>query len=162
MADRERNGYILSTDPDRVDIDVVHRWLSEDAYWALGRPRDVVAASVETCDVWSVFAPDGSQVAFTRAVTDGLMFGWICDVYVHPAHRGRGIATWLAGAVVADLRARPLERLVLATRDAHGVYRRVGFVPPERADKYMELDLKAGPAVPEPDATAGLAPAGPA
>ena len=90
MADRERNGYILSTDPDRVDIDVVHRWLSENAYWALGRPRDVVEASVKKCDVWSVFAPDGAQVAFTRAVTDGLTFGWICDVYVDPAHRGRG------------------------------------------------------------------------
>jgi GNAT superfamily N-acetyltransferase len=162
MADRERNGYILSTDPDRVDIDVVHRWLSEDAYWALGRPRDVVEASVKKCDVWSVFAPDGAQVAFTRAVTDGLTFGWICDVYVDPAHRGRGIATWLAAAVVADLRARRLERLVLATRVAHSVYRRAGFVLPERADKYMELDLKAGPAVPEPGAAAGLAPAGPA
>jgi GNAT superfamily N-acetyltransferase len=148
MADRERDGYTLSTDPDLVDVDTVHRWLSEDAYWALGRPREVVEASVRTCDVWSVFAPDGAQVAFTRVVTDGLTFGWLCDVYVDPGHRGRGIATWMSGEVVADLRSRRLERLVLATRDAHAVYRRVGFVVPARRDKYMELVLDEAPAAP--------------
>jgi GNAT superfamily N-acetyltransferase len=146
--DRGRDGYTLSSDPERVDVDRVHRWLSEDAYWALGRPREVVEASVRTCDVWSVFAPDGAQVAFTRAVTDGLTFGWLCDVYVDPAHRGRGIATWMAGEAVADLRSRRLDRLVLATRDAHAVYRRVGFVMPTQADKYMELVLKDAPAAP--------------
>jgi GNAT superfamily N-acetyltransferase len=149
MADRERDGYLLSTDPHQVDVDTVHRWLSQDAYWAIGRSREVVEASVESSDVWSVFAPEGAQVAFTRAVTDGLTFAWICDVYVDRAHRRRGIATWLAGEVVADLRARGLERLVLATSDAHDVYRRVGFAVPARPDKYMELVLKdesAGPA----------------
>src|ERR671939_546917 len=144
MADRQRADYVLTTDKDRVDVDTVHRWLSQDAYWALGRPREVVEATVRACDVWSVFAPSGEQVAFLRAVTDGLTFAWICDVYVDPAHRGRGIATWISAEAVADLRARRLERLVLATRDAHNVYRRVGFVVPDRPDKYMELDLKAG------------------
>ena len=61
MADRERNGYTLSTDPGRVDVETVHRWLSQDAYWALGRPREVVETTVCTCDVWSVFAPDGAH-----------------------------------------------------------------------------------------------------
>ncbi|MGZ4612904.1 MAG: GNAT family N-acetyltransferase [Kineosporiaceae bacterium] len=146
MADRERDGYTLSTDPDRVDVEMVHRWLSEDAYWALGRPREVVEATVRTCDVWSVFAPDGAQVAFTRAVTDGLTFAWLCDVYVDPVHRGRGLASWMAGEAVADLRERKLDRLVLATRDAHAVYRRVGFAVPAQVDKYMELVLKDAPA----------------
>jgi ribosomal protein S18 acetylase RimI-like enzyme len=166
MADRERDGYILSRDRDRVDVDTVHRWLSEDAYWALGRPREVVEATVRTCDVWSVFAPNGSQVGFTRAVTDGLTFAWICDVYVDRAHRGRGIATWMAGEAVADLRARRLERLVLATSDAQNVYRRVGFVVPERPDRYMELDLKAGARAADPAGDEGartaMAPAEPA
>src|SRR3954466_817388 len=94
MADRERDGYVLTTDKDRVDVDTVHRWLSKDAYWALGRPRDVVDASGRASQVWSVFAPAGEQVAFLRAVTDGLTFAWVCDVYVDPAHRGHGLATW--------------------------------------------------------------------
>ena len=144
MTDRERDGSVLTTDRDRVDVDVVHRWLSEDAYWALGRSREVVEATVRTCDVWSVHAPDGAQAAFARVVTDGSTFAWLCDVYVDPAHRGRGLATWLAGAAVDDLRGRGVARVVLGTRDAHAVYRRVGFETPDRPDKYMELDLRAG------------------
>lgn len=141
MTDRERDGYVLTTDEDRVDVDTVHRWLSQDAYWALGRPRDVVVATIAASSVWSVFAPSGEQVAFARAVTDGLTFGWLCDVYVDPAHRGRGIATWLSGEAVADLRAIGVRRLVLATSTAHAVYRRVGFTVPAEG-RYMELDAR--------------------
>jgi GNAT superfamily N-acetyltransferase len=139
MADRERDGYVLSTDRSRVDVDSVHRWLSLDAYWALGRPPEIVEKTIQASWVWSVFAPDGEQVAFLRAVTDGLTFAWICDVYVDPAHRGRGIATWVSAEAVADLRAAGVDRLVLATSSAHDVYRRVGFTTPA-AGRYLELD----------------------
>ena len=148
MADRERDGYVLTTDKDRVDVDIVHRWLSEDAYWALGRPREVVEASVQASLVWSVFAPGGEQVAFLRAVTDGLTFAWICDVFVDPAHRGRGLATWISAEAVADLKARGVDRLVLATSTAHGVYRRVGFEVPAEG-RYMHLDTR-GTTLPTP------------
>jgi GNAT superfamily N-acetyltransferase len=139
MADRERDGYVLSTDRSRVDVDTVHRWLARDAYWALGRPREVVEKTIEASWVWSVFAPDGEQVGFLRVVTDGLTFAWICDVYVDPAHRGRGIATWMSAEAVADLRGAGVDRLVLATSTAHAVYRRVGFTIPAEG-RYMELD----------------------
>jgi GNAT superfamily N-acetyltransferase len=139
MTDREPAGYVLSTDRSRVDVDSVHRWLSQDAYWALGRPREVVEKTIEASWVWSVFTPDGEQVAFLRAVTDGLTFAWICDVYVDPAHRGHGIATWVSAEAVADLRAAGVDRLVLATSTAHAVYRRVGFTIPAEG-RYMELD----------------------
>jgi GNAT superfamily N-acetyltransferase len=142
MADRERDGYVLSTDPGRVDVDTVHRWLSLDAYWALGRPREVVQKTIEASQVWSVFAPDGGQVAFLRAVTDRLTFAWICDVYVDRPHRGHGIATWMSREAVADLRVRGVDRLVLATSSAHGVYRRVGFTIPAE-ERYMELDARS-------------------
>jgi GNAT superfamily N-acetyltransferase len=141
MADRERDGYVLTTDQDRVDVDTVHRWLSKDAYWALGRPRDVVDASVRASQVWSVFAPAGEQVAFLRAVTDGLTFAWICDVYVDPAHRGHGLGTWISAEAVADLKAQGVDRLVLATSTAHGVYERVGFEIPAEG-RYMHLDTR--------------------
>jgi GNAT superfamily N-acetyltransferase len=137
----ERDGYVLTTEKDRVDVDTVHRWLSQDAYWALGRPREVVEATIAASWVWSVFAPTGEQVGFTRAVTDALTFGWICDVFVDPAARGRGIATWMAGAAVAELRAAGVDRLVLATSSAHAVYRRVGFTIPAEG-RYMELDAR--------------------
>jgi GNAT superfamily N-acetyltransferase len=141
MADRERGGYVLTTDKDRVDVDRVHRWLSEEAYWALGRPREVVEKSIDASWVWSVLGPDGGQVAFLRAVTDALTFAWICDVFVDPAHRGHGLATWLSAEAVADLKAVGVDRLVLATSSAHGVYRRVGFTVPAEG-RYMELDTR--------------------
>jgi GNAT superfamily N-acetyltransferase len=141
MADRERDGYVLSTDKARVDVDRVHRWLSEEAYWALGRPREIVEKSIDASWVWSVFAADGEQVAFLRAVTDALTFAWICDVFVDPAHRGHGIATWLSAEAVADLTAAGVDRLVLATSSAHDVYRRVGFTTPDEG-RYMHLDTR--------------------
>jgi GNAT superfamily N-acetyltransferase len=148
MADRERDGYVLTTEKDRVDVDRVHRWLSEEAYWALGRPREVVEKTIDASWVWSVLGPDGEQVAFLRAVTDGLTFAWICDVFVDPAHRGRGLATWLSAEAVADLRAVGVDRLVLATSTAHAVYRQVGFTIPAEG-RYMELDAR-GTALPAP------------
>ncbi len=144
MADRERDGYVLTTDKDRVDVDRVHRWLSQEAYWALGRPREVVEKTIDASWVWSVLAPDGEQVAFARAVTDALTFAWICDVFVDPAHRGRGLATWLSAEAVADLTAVGVDRLVLATSTAHGVYRRVGFTIPAEG-RYLELDTRGTP-----------------
>jgi GNAT superfamily N-acetyltransferase len=151
MTDRELAGYVLSTDRSRVDVDTVHRWLSNDAYWALGRPREVVEKTIEVSWVWSVFAPDGEQVAFLRAVTDGLTFAWICDVYVDPAHRGHGLATWVSAEAVADLRGAGVDRLVLATSSAHAVYRRVGFTIPAKG-RYMELDDRGMPPPPPTDA----------
>jgi len=143
--ERERDGYVLSTDRARVDVDTVHRWLSEEAYWALGRPRDVVVGTLASSWVWSVFAPSGEQVAFARAVTDELTFGWLCDVFVDPAHRGKGLATWVSAEAVDDLKAVGVRRLVLATSTAHAVYRRVGFTIP-REGRYMEIDLRPGTA----------------
>jgi GNAT superfamily N-acetyltransferase len=148
MADRERDGYVLTTEKDRVDVDRVHRWLSEQAYWALGRPREVVEKTIDASRVWSVLGPDGEQVAFLRAVTDALTFAWICDVFVDTAHRGRGIATWLSAEAVGDLTAAGVDRLVLATSSAHDVYRRVGFTIPVEG-RYMELDTRGG-GVPTP------------
>ncbi len=147
MADRVRDGYALSTAWVGVDVDTVHRWLSLHTSWARGRPRDVVEATITASWVWSVFAPTGEQVAFARAVTDALTFGWLCDVYVEPAHRGRGLATWLSEAAVEDLRAAGVDRLVLATSTAHHVYRRVGFTLPAEG-RYMELDAR-GVTLPE-------------
>lgn len=133
------DGYELSSDPRRIDVERVHRWLSTDAYWAIGRARDVVVRSIMASSVFGVYRPaDGAQVAFARAVTDGATFAWLCDVYVDPAERGRGIATWMVGAVRDDLFARGVRKILLATADAHGVYAKVGFNPLEEPDRWME------------------------
>jgi GNAT superfamily N-acetyltransferase len=149
VTERHRVGYLLTTDPGRVDIDLVHRWLSEQSYWAKGRERAVVERSIAGSRNYSVFDgaeydgaedDDARQAAFARAVTDGATFAWICDVFVDEQHRGKGLGSWLVESIVEDLSLEGVRRFVLATRDAHEVYRRRGFAALESADRWMEID----------------------
>ncbi|MFF8311306.1 GNAT family N-acetyltransferase [Streptomyces lydicus] len=132
-------GYELSTDPDRLDVDLVHHWLSTDAYWALGRGRETVERAVRGSLNFAVRAAGGPQVAYARVVTDWATFAWLCDVYVAPAHRGKGLGTWLAGAVRDHLAPYRLTRVMLSTLDAHEVYSKVGFVPFPHPENLMLL-----------------------
>ncbi|MFI5910108.1 GNAT family N-acetyltransferase [Dactylosporangium sp. NPDC051541] len=142
MNERVRPGYRLSTDPSDVDKTVVHRWLSEDSYWAAGRAFDLVSRSIDGSRPYSVLTGDGVPVAFARAVTDGATFAWICDVYVDRPHRGRGLGGWLVDGIVADLTAAGIDRFLLGTRDAHEVYRRSGFAPVAAPQRFMEIDRR--------------------
>ncbi len=142
--DRHREGYVLTTEPGRVDIDRVHVWLSQESYWAKGRERAVVERSVAGSRPYSVYAQE-EQAAFARVVTDGATFAWICDVFVDEQHRGRGLGTWLVQSIVEDLAVAGVQRFVLATRDAHEVYRRCGFTAMEGADRWMEIDRRPSP-----------------
>ncbi|MEV6347691.1 GNAT family N-acetyltransferase [Actinoplanes sp. NPDC051851] len=139
MTDQERDGYVLTSDATRVDIARVHSWLSEESYWAKGRALDVTTRAIEGSLPFSVFQGD-RQVAFARAVTDGATFVWICDVFVDREHRGHGLGTWLVDTIVARLSETGVQRFLLATRDAHGVYRKSGFAPLEGAQRFMEID----------------------
>jgi GNAT superfamily N-acetyltransferase len=149
VTERRREGYLLTTDPGRVDIDLVHGWLAEQSYWAKGRDRAVVERSIAGSRNYSVFEDavyddsvydDARQAAFARAVTDGATFAWICDVFVDEEHRGEGLGSWLVESIVQDLALDGVQRFVLATRDAHAVYRRCGFAALEGADRWMEID----------------------
>ncbi|ROT33947.1 GNAT family N-acetyltransferase [Micromonospora sp. HM5-17] len=133
------DGYELSTDPGRLDLDRVHHWLSTDAYWALGRPRDVLLRAIEGSTAYGVYCPgDGAQVAFGRVVTDRATFAWVCDVYVDRAERGRGLARWLVGTACDELAGLGLRRIMLVTRDAHGLYAPLGFHPLPDPGMWME------------------------
>lgn len=87
-------------------------------------------------------ASSGDQVAVARTVTDGATFAWLCDVVVDEAWRGRGIGSWLVGAVVEQLRGEDVARIVLTTRDAHGVYGPIGFEPLRVPRTWMEIDVR--------------------
>lgn len=131
---RRDDGFLLTDDRAAIDLERVHRWLSTDAWWALGRTltemRDIVAASRP----YGAYRDDGEQVAFTRVLTDGVVFAYIADVYVDPDERGKGLATWMTRAICAHLDEQGIRRTVLATTDAHDIYARAGFedVPPRR------------------------------
>ncbi|MEV4811097.1 GNAT family N-acetyltransferase [Micromonospora avicenniae] len=147
------DGYLLSTDPGRLDLDRVHHWLSTDAYWALGRDRETVGRAFAGSVAFGVYRPgDGRQVAVARAVTDGTTFAWLCDVYVDPGERGHGLGSWLAGAVRDHLTELGVRRILLATLDAHGVYAKIGFAPVD-PDHFMQLDQRGRPVTPGGEAT---------
>lgn len=118
----------ISTDPSLVDVALVHRWLSTDAYWARGRSLDVVERSVANSLNVGAY-DDGVQVGYARVVTDRATFAWLCDVYVDPSRRGTGVGTRLLDAVLAELSPLGLTRIMLATADAHALYASRGFVP---------------------------------
>lgn len=139
MTRNREDGYELTTDPDRLDVTLVHHWLSTDAYWALDRSRETVERSVRGSLNFAVHDAAGSQVAYARVVTDRATFAWLCDVYVAPAHRGKGLGTWMAGAVRDHLAPYGLKRVLLSTRDAHEVYSKVGFTPVPNPEGLMIL-----------------------
>ena len=123
----DHTAYRISGDPSDIDLDRVHAWLSTEAYWALGRPREVTERAVAGSRVWGAFDRAGEQVGVARLVTDGATFGWLCDVFVAREHRGRGLGAALVAAVLAETEALGLKRVLLATEDAHEVYARHGF-----------------------------------
>ncbi|HEY7859175.1 MAG TPA: GNAT family N-acetyltransferase [Candidatus Nanopelagicales bacterium] len=133
------DGLVIDDDVARIDGDAVFAWLSIESYWARGRPREVIARSLAGSRVFGVYDHQG-QVGLARAVTDRATYAWVCDVIVDAEHRGRGIGSWLVREVVASLRADGVARVVLATRDAHEVYRRLGFGPLRAPDTWMEID----------------------
>ena len=126
----------FSDDPARLDRDRVHHWLSQESYWALGRDRAVQDRAIEGSLNFGVYRA-GEQVAYARVVTDGATFGWLCDVYVDSSVRNLGVGVGLIRGVMAALEPLGLRRIALATRDAHGLYRKFGFEALEEPEKWM-------------------------
>ena len=121
-------GFELDDDPDRVDVGAVHDFLANHSYWARGRPREVVERLVrEATRVVGLYRGD-EQVGFAREVSDGEVFSYLADVYVLPAHRGRGLGVELVREAVDGSPRRDL-RWLLGTADANELYAKLGFGP---------------------------------
>lgn len=131
--------FTVDTDLARIDLDTVHRWLSTDAYWAVGRSRETVQRAAEGSLNFGVFDGEGALCAYARVITDRATFAWLCDVYVDRHHRGMGVGQLLARTVVDTLAPMELLRVMLATHDAHELYSRVGFVPVPDPEQLMRL-----------------------
>jgi GNAT superfamily N-acetyltransferase len=128
-------GYELDDDPARIDVDAVHRYLSKEAYWALGRSRETVEALVRRAARVVGLYYDGEQVGFARVLSDGHTLAYLADVYVLPEHRGHGLGVELVHEVVED-EAMAAARWLLHTKDAQTLYERFGFGPP--SERLME------------------------
>jgi len=132
-----RDGYVVSTDASRLDIDFIHRFLSEHGYWAMGIPRSLLSKAIANSLNFGLFLGD-EQVGFARAITDCATFAYVADVFVDGAHRGKGLGKLLIDAVTSYPDMNGLRRLMLGTDDAHGLYRNFGFTELEAPERWME------------------------
>jgi len=125
MVEYQRDGYLISTDRARLDLEFIHEFLSSSAYWAQGRPLTIVQRSIENSLCFGVYR-GAQQVGFARVVTDRCTFAWLCDLFVEEAYQGQGLGKWLAECIVAHPDLQTLRIFLLATRDAHELYRHYG------------------------------------
>lgn len=129
----------ISTDRAELDFPLIHRFLSTQAYWCRGIPADTLARAIEGSLCFGGYVDGVGQVAFARVVSDFATFGYLADVFVLPAQRGRGYSKQLVSAVMAHPRLQGLRRFMLATSDAHGLYAQYGFAAPATPQSLMEV-----------------------
>jgi GNAT superfamily N-acetyltransferase len=134
-----RGDYLISTDPSLLHLKLVHRFLSEEAYWSPGVPREVVERSIEHSLNFGLYR-GAQQAGFARVVTDYATFAWVADVFVLEDHRARGLGKWLMETVVAHPELQTLRRWLLATVDAHGLYTPLGFRAIADHPRFMAIE----------------------
>lgn len=131
------SGYAISCDPSLLNLDIVHGFIS-NSYWAKGIPKALVEKSIRNSIAWGIYF-GAEQVGFARVISDQATFAYLCDVFIAPEHRGRG----LSKALVATIKAHPdlqgLRRWMLVTVDAHGLYQQFDFQPVENPERHMEI-----------------------
>ena len=133
-----QNSYAITTDKGQIDVAYTHQYLSQHSYWAQNIPLDVVRRSIEGA-LCFVVLHQGRQVGFARVITDGATFAYLADVFIDPAHRGRGLSKWLMQVIMDYPTLQGLRRFLLATRDAHTLYQQFGFEPLTLPDRWMQV-----------------------
>ena len=136
--EHRRGEYLISTDRTRLELDVIHGFLT-NSYWAKGIPRNLVARSIEHSLCFGIYDGSSAQVGFARVVTDFATVAYLGDVFVLESHRGRGLGKWLMECVTQHPTLQGLRRWILLTHEAHGLYSRFGFTPLQAPERYMEL-----------------------
>jgi GNAT superfamily N-acetyltransferase len=129
----------ISTNRDELDVPLIHRFLSTEAYWSRGIPEQTVARAIAGSLCFGGYLDGIGQVAFARVITDTATFAYLADVFVLPKFRGRGYSKQLVAAVMAHQHLQGLRRFMLATSDAHGLYEPFGFGAPARPQSLMEI-----------------------
>jgi GNAT superfamily N-acetyltransferase len=138
MTDEYRRGdYLISTDQSRLDLKLIHDFLTNSSYWAVGRSFETVKRSIENSLSFGLYEND-RQIGFARVVTDYATFAWLADVFVLESARGNGLGTWLVEVILSHPELQGFRRWTLATKDAHQIYRKFGFKELKRPERWME------------------------
>jgi GNAT superfamily N-acetyltransferase len=137
-----RGTYLISTDNQRLDVELIHHFLSTSSYWARGRSLETVQRSLQHSLNFGLYAGE-QQIGLARLVTDYATFAYLADVFVLEEFRGRGLATWLMEVMAAHPDLQGFDIWLLLTRDAHALYRKIDFTTPLHPDRLMERRFPA-------------------
>ena len=132
-----KDGFTISTEKEKLDIDLIHSFLTR-SYWAEGISKEIISRSVEGALCFGVFEND-RQVGFARMITDRATFAYLADVFIIEEYRGRGLSKWLMEVIMSHPDLQRLRRMMLATRDAHELYKKFGFTPLNNVDRWMHI-----------------------
>ena len=132
--------YTISTDKSQLDVALIHRFISQESYWAQNIPLDVVQRSIDNSLCFGVYHGD-RQVGFARVITDQATFAYLADVFILPEHRGKGLSKQLMATISNWPTLQNLRRWVLATQDAHALYQQFGFTALDKPEIFMQRKL---------------------
>jgi len=135
ITETHKDNYIVSTDPARLDVNSIVDMLMR-AYWAQGRTRERIEKSIANSLVFGIYEGN-RQIGLARVVSDYATFAWLCDVFIHEDHRGKGLGKWLMETIHAHPDLQGLRRWILATKDAHGLYQQFGWTPLNTPERWM-------------------------
>lgn len=130
--------YIISDDKKKLDLDVIHQFLSKEAYWSKNIPIEIVKRSIDNSLCFGVYQ-GSNQVGFARVITDTATFAYLADVFILPEHRGKGLSKQLVAFIMAYPALQGLRRMLLFTLDAHGLYTQFGFTPVENPENVLAI-----------------------
>lgn len=130
------DSYLISTDKEILDIELIHAYLSNESYWAEGRSLQSVQISIHNSICFGVYEENGQQVGLARIVTDFATIVWICDLFIIEGHRRKGLGKWLVKTIINHPDLKNVRRFLLATRDAHELYREYGGFEPLSNPEY--------------------------
>jgi N-acetylglutamate synthase-like GNAT family acetyltransferase len=133
-----RGEYVISTEPSRLDVDMIHGYLARESYWALNIPRETVEKSIRHSLCYGIYR-EKEQVGFGRLITDYCTFGYLCDIFVTPPHRSRGLSKWLVECMINDPEFSGFRNWTLYTKDAQSLYAQFGFKNPDNPLTVMRI-----------------------
>jgi GNAT superfamily N-acetyltransferase len=138
ISEKKINNYIISTDREKLDVNYIHFFLSQESYWAKNIPIDIVKISIEGSLCFGVYE-NNKQVGFARVITDYATFGYLADVFIDKDYRGRGLSKELMAFIMEQDVVKKLRRFMLATLDAHSLYAQFGFEKLEGDKRLMGI-----------------------
>ena len=133
-----KGDYYISTDKEKMNIDFIHSFLTK-SYWAEGITKEIITRSVAGSLCFGVFDNKGEQIGFARMITDEATFAYLADVFIDESYRGKGLSKWLMEVIMSYPGLQGLRRIMLATRDAHGLYTQFGFTKVTNTDRWMQI-----------------------